>query len=128
MQDAPTPKVLLIDDNSWDLRYYATLLRARGYDVVTCSTYAEGVRRLEATAFRFVIVSQGGPGFEGRVVLERAVEIDRSLPVLVLTRLVAMSCYLEAMQLGAVDYVQKHVHPEDLVWIVETHLKRSRVR
>ena len=55
--------------------------------------------------FAFVMVTQGTPNFEGRCVLERAVEIDRSLPVLVVARCLDMNCYLEAMQLGAVDYL-----------------------
>jgi DNA-binding NtrC family response regulator len=59
---------------------------------------------------------------EGKAVLERAIQIARHLPVLVLASRLHMSCYLDAMQLGAVDYLEKHVHPQDLVWVLETHL------
>ena len=120
----PAAKVLLVDDDLRDLKYYGAILRSRGYEVVTCSSYAEGVDRLQREGLDFVIVGQGGPNFEGRSVLERAIEIDRHRPVLVLTPRLDMHCYLDAMQLGAVDYLQKHVHPADLVWVVETHLQR----
>jgi DNA-binding NtrC family response regulator len=56
-------------------------------------------------------------------VLERAVEIDRHLPVLVTARCPSKKCYLDAMQLGAVDYLEEPVPPETLVWVIETHLR-----
>ena len=65
--------------------------------------YADGLHRLESKFFDFVVVSQGGSQFEGRPVLERAIEIDRRTPIVVVTRSLDMRCYLEAMQLGALD-------------------------
>jgi len=41
----------------------------------------------------------------------------------VLTRSVDMNCYLEAMQLGAVDYLEKPLPPAQFLRIVETHLR-----
>jgi len=52
-----------------------------------------------------VIVSQGTPKFEGSCVVKRAVEVDRSLPVVVVARSLDMGSYIEAMQLGARDYL-----------------------
>lgn len=118
-------KVLLVDDDRIDLEHYAAVLRNQGYEVEACGSYAEGLRRLESGAFDFVIVSQGGPAFEGRSVLERAREAGRDMPILVLTHCVDVKKCLEAMDLGAVDYLEKSVRPDDLVWTVETYL-RSR--
>jgi PleD family two-component response regulator len=59
-------------------------------------------------------------------VLERSIEKDRHLPVLVVARCHNMRCYLEAMQLGAVDYLAEPVAPSDFQWVVDTHL-RSRI-
>jgi FixJ family two-component response regulator len=49
--------------------------------------------------------------------------IDRHTPVLVLTRSVDMHCYLEAMQLGAVDYLEKPLPAAEILRIVEIHLR-----
>jgi FixJ family two-component response regulator len=46
------------------------------------------------------------------------------MPVLVLTRHPNMHCYLEAMQLGAFDYVEKPVEPSALANMVEMHMRR----
>jgi DNA-binding response OmpR family regulator len=120
--------MLLVDDDLRDLSYYSDILRGVGFDVSLCPSYQEGARRVRRDAFDFIIVSQGSAAFEGKVVLERAVEIDRHIPVLVLTRCLNMNCYLDAMQLGAVDYLEKPIPPERIAWVLETHLRRSCAR
>ena len=42
---------------------------------------------------------------------------------MVLTRCVDMQCYLEAMQMGAVDYLEKPLSDAEIVHLVETHLR-----
>jgi DNA-binding NtrC family response regulator len=104
----PQRKALVVDERPEGLEYYCAMLEAYGYQVRRCGAYLEGVLCLGNEGFNFVIVSQGSPKFEGSCVLKRAIEIDRSLPVLVVARCLDMGCYLEAMQLGAKDYL---VHP-----------------
>jgi FixJ family two-component response regulator len=67
------------------------------------------------------MVSQGTPNFEGSCVVKRATEINRSLPVLVVARCVDMGCYLEAMQLGAVDYLVEPLTVLEVVRVLENH-------
>ena len=97
--------VLLVDEDPGDLHYYGVILQELGYRVRGCKSYEEGADVLGSEALDFIIVSQGSPNFEGRAVLERAVKVNRRLPVLVVARCLDMGCYLEAMQLGAVDYL-----------------------
>jgi len=72
-----------------------------------CTTYLEGAQRLERGRYDLVVLSQGGQTFQGQPLLERAIELDRRRPVLVLTRAVDMRSYLDVMYLGAHDYVEK---------------------
>lgn len=115
-------KILFVDEDLQDLYYLCRVLREQGRDPVPCESYAEAMRHLEVSRFEFVVVSQGSYAFEGRCVLERAIEIDRYTPVLVLTRCHNMNCYLDAMQLGAVDYLEKPIQPEEIARVVGTHL------
>jgi DNA-binding response OmpR family regulator len=78
---------------------------------------------LESETFDFIIVSQGSRKFEGRSVLKRANEIDRRLPVLVLARCADVGCYIEAIQLGALDYLEKPLPPQELLRFVKSHLR-----
>lgn len=117
-------KILLVEDDVRDLSYSWGVLQAHGCDVVACASHKEALRYLEFGGFEFIMVSQGSYAFEGRCVLERAIGIDRHTPVVVLTRCLEMNCYLEAMQLGAVDYLEKPVPPDQIAWVLETHLRR----
>jgi len=121
----PKFRVLLVDDDPRDLEYYSVILRTRGCEVVSCASYSEAAARLGSDVPDFVIVNQGGPGFEGRAVLKKAIEIDRYMPTLVLARCVQMKSYIEAIQLGAIDYLEKHVDPAELLRIIETHVRAS---
>jgi DNA-binding NtrC family response regulator len=119
----PVRNLLLVDDDYADMCEYCRLLRQAGYTVRCCSSYAEGKTCLDEGPADFVIVGQGTPAFEGREVLQRAIEKDRHTPVLVLTRSVYMNCYLEAMQLGAFDYLEKPVSASHVLKLVATHVR-----
>jgi DNA-binding NtrC family response regulator len=56
-------------------------------------------------------------------VLERAIEQNRHAPLLVLTRYIEVPCYLEAMQSGALDYVEKPSTPAEVGKLVEKYLR-----
>lgn len=116
-------RVLLVDEDTGDLRNLRVTLEGQGYEVITCPTYEAGIQCLESESIDFVVVSQGSLAFEGRSVLDRAVQLDRHRAVLVLTRCIDMHCYLEAMQIGAIDYLEKPVPPADLLRFVGAHVK-----
>ena len=120
-------KVLLVDESLRDLQYYSAILQGQGHEVRIVPSYAEGWLALEKEDFDFVIINQGSREFEGRALLQRAIEIERHLPVLVLTDCLDMGCYLEAMQLGAADYLEKPVLAAELMRLIETHVRPYRI-
>ena len=118
-----TGRVLLVSDGLWEFPSYEGIVSALGYDVVMCSSYEEGARRVEMEDFDFAIVGQGSASFEGRCVLERATEMHRNILIVVVARCLDTHCYLEAMELGAVDYLERPA-PDDIGWVLETQLRR----
>ena len=122
-QLVPRGRVLLVDEDPRDLAHYRAILQEQGYEVWCSSGFEEAVVCVGREVFDCVFVSQGSRSFEGRTILERAMEIDRHIPVVVLTRCLDMGCYLEAMQLGAVDYLEKPLTASQMAWLVETHLR-----
>jgi DNA-binding NtrC family response regulator len=119
-------RVLVVDEDLDDLLYYSAVLQHHGYEVRSIPSYSDGATCLESEDFDLIIVSQGGPNFEGRRVLARAIEKNRHTPVLVITRSVEMFCYLEAIQSGALDYIEKPLLPSQIADLVarsiRTHL------
>jgi DNA-binding NtrC family response regulator len=121
-------KLLVVDEEAGDLRTLRLILEGQGFQVLTCTTYEAAIQCLETEPFDFVVVSQGTQAFEGRKVLNRAMELDRHRPVLVVTRSLEMPCYLEAMQMGAIDYLVKPIPPADLLRFVRAHTQHGRQR
>ena len=119
------PKVLMVIDEPESLDHHSELLRALGYEVLACASYSEALAMLQNEPFDLVTVEQGSTSFEGKDVLMRALEIDRSLPVLVLARNSDIENYLEAMQLGAIDYLEMPVPREEFMRVLRTHLLNS---
>ena len=121
------PFILWVDESAGDCDCFSRLLRDNGYDVWISLNYDDGARCLGVRNFDCVVVDQGGPAFEGRLILERSVELDRRLPVIVITRFHDMNCYLEAMQLGAVDYLEKLQAAAEIIRVLKTHLPSSNL-
>jgi two-component system phosphoglycerate transport system response regulator PgtA len=115
--------VLLVDGDEKDLKYFTTLLGRMGYSVRAFANYQEAEGCLERERFDSVIVSQGSPAFEAHRLLELTLARDRHTPVLVLTRCLEMHCYLEAMQLGAADYLEKPLAPAEFERLVTTYFE-----
>ena len=117
----PRGRILLVDEGEEDLKYFTTLLGRMGYSVRAFLNYREAEGCLEHEHFDFLIVSQGSPAFETRDLVQRTLARDRHKPVVVLTRCLEMNCYLEAMQLGAADYLEKPLTPTEFERVVKTH-------
>ena len=117
----PRGRILLVDEDEKDLKHFTTLLGRMGYSVRAFLNYREAEVCLEHEHFDFVIVSQGSPAFETRDLVQLTLARDRHKPVVVLTRCLEMKCYLEAMQLGAADYLEKPLAPAEFERLVTTH-------
>jgi two-component system NtrC family response regulator len=119
-----TPTVLLVFEEHQDLETYGSILCSLGYRILMCSSADEAIQALESEDVSFVIVSQGTHAFEGRQVLERSRQLRPNVPVLVIARVLDMQCYLEAMDLGASDYLERP-DPQDMLWVLDTEMRRA---
>ncbi len=118
-------RVLVVDEDHGDLAYYRAVLQGAGWVVSTSSTYDGALEFLRSEGFDLVMISQGSCEFEGRPVLERAVAVDRRRPVIVVARTLHMECYLEAMRLGAADYLEEPVPEAELMRTTDSFLASS---
>ena len=115
-------RLLVVDENLEDLRYYSAVLQHQGYEVHAIPSYKDGAASVGREDFDLILLSQGSPSFEGRSVLSRAIERDRHASVVVLSRSIDMPCYIEAMQCGARDYMQKPWLPSEIGLLVRKYL------
>jgi len=120
--------VLLVDEEREYLEAVRRTIQGSGHRVNACNSYTEGIRQLESGAFDIIFVGQGSRNFEGRCVLECATAFDRHLPVVVVARYLEMGCYLEAMQLGAVDYISPGLSESEIARVVQTYSLHRKSR
>ena len=116
--------VLLVFEELQNLEKYGSVLCTLGYSIRMCNSVAEGIEALETENVSFVIVSQGTPAFEGRQVLERSLQLHPNVPVLIVARALDVHCYLDAMDLGAIDYLERP-EPRDMAWVVNAQIHRA---
>lgn len=119
--------VLIVDENSCDLALHSIALAERGWQVTACASYSDAIARLDSRNFDLVLVEQGGPKFKGRCVLEHASKRRFFTPVLILANWAEMAIYLDAMELGALDYLEKPADPSKLFSLIEACLQSAEM-
>ena len=123
---SPGGAVLLIDEDLEQLELVRRAIQGIGYGVQACDSYTEGIRQLTTGAFDVIVVGQGSRNFEGSCALKGANEFNRRLPVVVVARHLEMGCYLEAMQLGAVDYLAGPFGGQELARVIRNWAPRRK--
>jgi two-component system KDP operon response regulator KdpE len=116
-------RVLLVDDETAIQRAVGPLLRSRGYDVEIAGT---GLGALKIVAERppdLIVLDLGLPDLEGTEVCRR-VRATSNVPIVVLSARGAEADKVNALDLGADDYVTKPFGPEELLARIRVALRR----
>jgi two-component system, OmpR family, KDP operon response regulator KdpE len=114
--------ILVVDDEPPIRRLLRTSLDAQGYDVVEAGTGADALLAVEREKPDLVILDLGLPDLSGVEVL-RALRQRSSLPVIILSVRDDERGKVEALDLGADDYVTKPFGVEELVARIRTALR-----
>jgi len=107
--------LLLVDDELSILRSYARDLQAENYTVTTASDGEQAIQALRAGTFNIVITDLVMPGTGGMHVLREAKNRYPEICVVVLTGYGDMSSAVEALRLGADDYLLKPLDTDELL-------------
>jgi two-component system KDP operon response regulator KdpE len=116
-------RILLVDDETSIQRAVGPLLRSRGYDVEIAGTGAEALRVVADRAPDLIVLDLGLPDIEGTEVCRRIRETLK-VPIIVLSARGAEADKVNALDLGADDYVTKPFGPEELLARVRVALRR----
>jgi two-component system response regulator AtoC len=115
-QDAHRFRVLVVDDAEGIRTYLANLLELKGYEVDTVEDGRRALAFLEGGAAPdVVILDVMMPGIDGIETLRRIRDLDESLPVVMLSVVGKASAIVQAMELGATDYLNKPFGEEELL-------------
>ena len=101
-------RVLVVEDEAGIRLALTSLLRREGYEVLQSKSGDEALARLEVEAFDFVLTDLAlGSGASGLDVLRSCRERQPETPVVMITAHGNEKIAVEAMKLGAEDYVPK---------------------
>ncbi|GHO65516.1 acetoacetate metabolism regulatory protein AtoC [Ktedonobacter sp. SOSP1-52] len=117
--------ILIVDDEPHLPHQLARYLRKRGYDVYTASDGEAGLRELQKNTIDLVLLDLRLPKLSGLEVLRRIREHETELPVVILTAYGDVQTAVEAMKLGASDYILKGFDLEELLLVVKRALDTS---
>lgn len=118
-------KILIVDDERNICFVLGTCLENRGYQVVLAADGEEGVKKVGSEKFNLVFLDMKMPGMDGLTALAKIKEIHPFLNVILMTAYGTIESAVEAMKLGAVDYLRKPFQPEDVRDLVDQIIKRQ---
>jgi DNA-binding NtrC family response regulator len=127
-ETAATARILVIEDDRALSEILCDELRARGHMAVPAETVAQGLEQLKESEFDVALVDLMLPDGSGIDVLRQISEDDLPMECIVLTGYAAVSTAIEAMKLGAYDYVTKPARMEELEMLVQKAAEKSRLR
>ena len=108
-------KVLLVDDEKDFVEVLAERLEGRGLKVDTALTGLSAIVRAEETRYDAILLDMAMPGMDGIETLERLLELNPDLQVILLTGRATLSQAAAAIKLGALDLLEK---PADITTLV----------
>jgi two-component system, OmpR family, KDP operon response regulator KdpE len=120
-------RALVIDDEAAILRFLKPALEANNYDMASAGTIAEGLKRIAAEAPDIVLLDLGLPDGDGKDIIRRAREWS-DLPIIVLSARERETEKIEALDLGADDYVNKPFNVGELLARMRTALRHRMQR
>lgn len=113
------PREILIIDDCRNIRLTVqTALETDGWDVSGAADGEEGVALLETGRFRLTLLDLQLPGMDGIEVLRRIRRINPGIAVVIITAYGTVANSVEAMKLGAIDFLQKPFSPDSVRAIV----------
>ena len=119
------PSILVVEDDPTLNRLLVKELRKAGYEIDSASSWQEARERIAAFAPNLVLLDVNLPDASGFGPLS---EIASSRAVVMLTAYGNVNQAVEAMRLGAADYLVKPVNLDELELVIRGALERSQLR
>jgi two-component system response regulator PilR (NtrC family) len=117
----------VVDDESSMREFLAICLGREGHEVVTASGGAEAIAKLGGDAFDLVITDLTMPGVGGMDVLRHAQSLAEPPLVLMITAFATSETAIQALKLGAWDYLTKPFKLDEILVVVARALERARL-
>jgi len=122
------PKILVVDDDHLNRKYYLQVLKRQNYDVDEAASGEEAVDRIAENTYDLILSDLQMYNVGGLDVLQVAKEKDKHLQVVIMTGYGSIPTAVKAMQHGAFDYLSKPVNKDAFLLRVQKALKEREMQ
>ena len=120
-------RILIVDDQDMMRDSLAATLAREGHEVVAANDGPAAVNRLNSTRFDLLITDLKMPKMTGIELLQEAKKLRPDMPVVLMTAFASVATAVEAMKLGAYDYIQKPFDGDEIKLLVDRTLEHNRL-
>ncbi len=121
------PRILVIDDDAVACEFLQEALSSDGYEVITSTSALESLQQ-DLAGYDLLMSDIRMPGMDGLQFLSKVQEKWPNLPVILMTAYGSLETTMEAISLGAWDYISKPFSPADCRAIVKKVLEVRELR
>ncbi|MBW2308748.1 MAG: sigma-54-dependent Fis family transcriptional regulator [Deltaproteobacteria bacterium] len=122
-----TGKILIVDDEKHTRQGLSELLGGGGYQVITAANGYQAWELVLQESPDVVLADLKMPGMDGLQLLRKIKEFNSETPVIVITAHGTVKTAIEALKLGAEDYLMKPVNIEEMEILVRRTIEKSRL-
>src|SRR6185503_18280709 len=120
-------QVMVVDDDLAMCGFLRTFLGSRNYNALTVTNADEALRRFHADRPAAVLLDVVMPGMDGLAALAAFKKVDKDIPVIVISGQGRTSTIVQAMKLGATDFVGKPFEDAELEVLLGNALKQRQL-
>ena len=125
MENLNKGKILIVEDEKSMRDVLGILLEGEGYDVTLAAGGIDGISLLNKDIFDMVITDINMPKVNGFEILKKVRETSPDTLVIMITAFGTTESAIEAMQLGAYDYIHKPFKIDEIRLVVKKRLKSA---
>jgi two-component system response regulator PilR (NtrC family) len=121
-------KILVVDDEASMRKMLEILFTGAGYQVQCAESAESALKAMSGSPFDLILSDIRMPGLSGLDLLKRLREEDSETDVILMTAYASTESAIEALKLGAFDYITKPFQVEELVNIVRHAFEKKSLR
>ncbi len=121
-------RILVVDDEQSMRDFLSIMLKKEGYDVVTAENGGSALKVIQSEIFDLIITDVKMPGVDGIEVLRTAKDVSPETVVIMITAFATTETAVEAMKLGAYDYITKPFKVDEIKLVIQKALEKRNLR
>jgi len=121
-------RILIIDDEENFRHMLSVILKKEKYEVETAANGEEGLQKLTSSTFDQILCDIRMPGMDGLDFLREVQKLGNGSSIIMMSAYGTIDTAIEAMKLGAYDYISKPFKPDEIILTLRKAEERERLR